>query len=170
MLSHQFMELAHIYIAESHHETKRGEFYAMYRNLSKNTYGLTEMEYWMIFCREWGISGFTICGCCLRKMCHRDIAWHRCQGSRGGDEKIVLNRFKVILRSLSLTRRSVMTTILILKGTLGRDLAIMIGKIVYETRYNFPLWYQSNQIPPRRKQKKGRNKRLKDPKDFRWIP
>lgn len=167
-LSYYFIELAYSYIRDSQSST----FYVFYRNLSKNGYGLTETEYWMLFGREFdSFSENMICHSCMRRMCSRDMSWHRCKHNRIRDEDIVLNRFKIILRSLKLIRESILFSILVLKRILGRDLAVQIGKVLYSTRYDFPLWYRSIAPPvqPKKKVTNSRSKRLKDPKDFRWV-
>lgn len=167
MLSLNFLELGRVYLVEDRSDV----IYSIYGNLKNNNYGFSETEYWMLFSRDFqSESGFTICHCCLRKMNLRDLSWHRCQ-NKERDEKIVSNRFKVIFRSLRLTRQSILFTILFLKRILGRDLAVYIGKLLYQSRYDFCLWYRSPalEMRPRRKVKKTRSKRLRDPKDFRWV-
>ena len=110
---------------------------------------------------------FYICRACAAKMNKRDIKWHRCINHHSFDVGVAM---KIITYSISNTCKSTLFAIFILEELLCHDMAIKIGRLIYNTRYDIPMWYRDcrksdgwneNTIANTRRGNKQKNKKTR---------
>lgn len=82
---------------------------------------------------------FTVCRFCAAKMNMRDEKWHWCRNMYKFN---LYTSMSIVTDSISNACKSVLFTIFILENLLCKDMAIKIGKLIYESRYDISLWYR----------------------------
>lgn len=119
---------------------------------------LSNLENCFVFDTE---TNYTFCKLCIRRMCLRDVPFHKCKFKRTTKETYIRMERQINLCKRNF-RKCVSFSIYFLRSKLGKDIMVKIMKIVVKTRHDLCLW----DVEPKIKYRKERKRRQKGIDDF----
>jgi hypothetical protein len=88
-------------------------------------------------------SRMCFCNLCLGFMTQRDIRWHRrlCNGDGIKNKMSIMN--DKMQKCVCLCQKVTIYILWYLRPILSKDIAKLIGKLIYTSRYDMTIWYPS---------------------------